>query len=65
MKRALLLVILGLFVVGLCLLQAGCGGNASDKHDTPAGHPDELKDSTRFDPAADTTKGEQPRETPE
>jgi len=45
-----LLTIIGL-IVGLFL--AGCGNEApkKTKDDAPAGHPDELKDTTRLDPA--------------
>ncbi|MCM2271526.1 MAG: hypothetical protein NDJ18_03090 [candidate division Zixibacteria bacterium] len=49
MKRAILLVMLA-----ASLLISGCG-NEVEEVDTPAGHPDELRDSTRLDPARDTS----------
>lgn len=45
-----------LMVIGLCV---ACGDDKKREVDTPAGHPDELKDSTRLDPAqspADTAQ---------
>jgi hypothetical protein len=33
---------------------SGCG-NKEKQIDTPAGHPDELRDSTRLDPAIDSS----------
>jgi hypothetical protein len=65
MKRVVFLVFIGLCLSALLFLPVGCGNNTADKHETPAGHPDELKDSTRFDPAPDTTRKDQPRETPQ
>jgi uncharacterized protein YceK len=49
MKRATLLVMLV-----ASLLLSGCG-TKEEEVDTPAGHPDELRDSTRLDPARDTS----------
>jgi hypothetical protein len=43
-----------LLILGLCVACAmlSCGGDSSSKKDdAPAGHPDELKDSTRLDAA--------------
>lgn len=38
--------------VALILFLSGCSNEtAHKKDDAPAGHPDELKDSTRLDPA--------------
>jgi hypothetical protein len=58
------IVALGIAVVAL-IVPLACSTQQTDKHETPAGHPDELKDSTRFDPAPDTTKRQHPVETPE
>ncbi len=49
MKSAMLWVMLA-----ASLLLSGCG-NKEEEVDTPAGHPDELRDSTRLDPARDTS----------
>ena len=48
MKHAVLLIMLA-----GTLMFSGCG-NKEEEVDTPAGHPDELRDSTRLDPARDT-----------
>lgn len=49
MKRALLFILLA-----SSLLISGCG-NKEEEIDTPAGHPEELRDSTRLDPARDSS----------
>ena len=49
MKR---LALLGLLAV--VLITSGCGKKEQEV-DTPAGHPDELRDSTRLDPAVDSS----------
>lgn len=51
MKRISLAALLLMLVLG-----AGCGTKEDKEVDTPAGHPDELRDSTRLDPAVDSTK---------
>lgn len=45
MKKLSLAALLFIFVC------AGCGESDKREEDTPAGHPDELKDSTRLDAA--------------
>ncbi len=47
--------LIALMVLSFCV---ACGDDKKREVDTPAGHPDELKDSTRLDPApqpGDTT----------
>lgn len=39
---------------------AGCDKSKQKQSDAPAGHPDELKDSTRLDPAPQQKEGDQP-----
>jgi hypothetical protein len=51
--KRLLFVLMMALVVLLSLSQ--CGVKQEGKNDAPAGNPDELKDSTRLDPAPDTT----------
>lgn len=61
MKKLLLAALL--FMMSL----AGCGQSDKREVDTPAGHPDELKDSTRLDAApqpgdsTSSTSGETPK----
>ena len=50
------LAVLVLILLVACLF--GCGDKDRDGagRNSPAGHPDELRDSTRFDPAQDSFK---------
>ena len=49
MKRMVMAIMLA-----SVLVTSGCG-KKEEEIDTPAGHPDELRDSTRLDPATDTS----------
>jgi len=48
--------------VALCVLigLSSCDKPAQKQSDAPAGHPDELKDSTRLDPAPQQKESDQP-----
>ncbi|PWB75436.1 hypothetical protein C3F09_02250 [candidate division GN15 bacterium] len=54
MLRKLLIFVVLCAVVGL----SGCEKAKEKQSDAPAGHPDELKDSTRLDPAPEQKDGE-------
>jgi hypothetical protein len=51
-KRQIILLAVALL---LAMSLSQCGVKQEGKNDAPAGHPDELKDSTRLDAAPDTT----------
>lgn len=44
-----------MIALAVLLFLSQCGVKQEGKNDAPAGNPDELKDSTRLDPAPDTT----------
>lgn len=54
--RKLVILLAVSAVVGL----SGCDKPQQKQSDAPAGHPDELKDSTRLDPVQEQREADQP-----